>query len=201
MAARDPSKASGYYCDGTRHKAECPDRKACDGCLPPCSMRAGQGTDHVGVGRCSRHLGSTRNHKAAAEVAIAKQAVARYGLAVDIDPAVAMMRLVAKSYGSVLYLEAVVAELGRLWSEDDGGGKPHVAWVMLMAERKLLADVTRDALRAGVERRALELMEDEARRFNAGLEAFIAAMRLDRHSPQVISAAMVAVQLLPGGTG
>lgn len=160
----------------------------------PCRKPAGWGTPN-NVGRCSLHLGNTPTHKAAAEVALAKQAVQRYGLAVDIDPAKAMMQLVAKSYGSVLYLEAVVAALGQPWQED----RPHVAWVMLMAERKLLAEVTRDALRAGVERRALELMEDEARRCVAVLEAFAAALGLDRSEPRVLEAGRVALAMLPGG--
>jgi hypothetical protein len=198
MPARDPSKPDDYYCNGTRHKADCVDKTACDGCAPPCSARAGAGTSHVGVGCCSRHLGSTKNHVRAAEVVLARQAVERYGLAVDIDPAAALMRAVATSYGSVLFMEAQVQALEKPWSDDDGG-RPHVAWTMLMAERKHNADVCRDALRAGVERRAMEAMEDTARLHVAMLEVFVAAAKLDRHDPVVIAAGHAAMRVLPGG--
>ncbi len=161
-----------------------------------CTQVAGWGTSSS-TGPCKLHGGSTRNHKKAAEVAIAKQAVERYGLAVDIDPAVAMMRLVAKSYGSVLYLEARVAELDAPWLED----KPHVAWQMLMVERKHHAEVCRDALRAGVERRAIELAEDMARQIVAVLTEFARRLGLDPAAPEVREAGRVALALLPGGTG
>lgn len=162
-----------------------------------CRNPAGARTNHLGSGYCYRHLGATKNHNTAAEREQAKQAVERYGLAIDIDPAAAMMALVAKSCGSVLYLEARVAALGEPWQKD----RPHVAWSMLMAERKHHAEVCRDALRAGVERRALELMEDEARRAVAMLEAFAVALGLDRSSPRVLEAGRVALQVLPGGSG
>lgn len=160
-----------------------------------CRNIAGKGTEHRGVGRCSRHLGNTESHVKAAEGELAQQAVSRYGLAVDIDPATAMMQLVAKSHGSVLYLEAHVAALEVPWLED----RPHVAWVMLMAERKHHAEVCRDAVRAGVERRAIELMEDKAREHVAVLRAMCVAMGWDPRDPKVLEAGKVALQVLPGG--
>ncbi len=162
----------------------------------PCRKPAGWGTPNS-TGRCRLHLGNSPSHKAAAEVAIAKQAVERYGLAVDIDPAVAMMRLVAKSYGSVLYLEARVAELAEPWQED----KPHVAWQMLMVERKHHAEVCRDALRAGVERRAIELAEDMARQIVAVLTEFAKRLGLDPAAPEVREAGRAALMLLPASGG
>lgn len=159
-----------------------------------CKRVAGAGTSHLGTGRCSRHFGNSPNHKAGAEKELAQQAVERYGLAVDVDPAVALMRAVATSYGSVLYLEAKVAALAEPWSED----KPHVAWQMLMAERKHHADVCRDALRAGVERRAIELAEDKARQAVALMNAFAEAMGWDPLDAEVRKAGRKALGAIGG---
>jgi hypothetical protein len=159
-----------------------------------CKLVAGHMTDHVGTGYCHRHGGLTPSHKVAAEKELAQQAVERYGLAVDITPAVALMRAVATSYGSVLYLEAKVAALTEPWSED----KPHVAWQMLMAERKHHADVCRDALRAGVERRAIELAEDKARQAVALMNAFAEAMGWDPLDADVRKAGRKALGAIGG---
>lgn len=175
-----------------------PGKKLCGANLKggrACRNPAGARTEHLGVGRCYRHGGNTPNHKAAAEVELAKQAVQRYGLAVDIDPALAMMKAVARSYGSVLYLRAQVAELDVPWVED----KPHVAWTMLMAEEKHHNDVCRDAQRAGVERRAIEMQEDLARQMVAFASAFARALGLDPSAPDVRAAGRKAFELLPGG--
>lgn len=160
-----------------------------------CKLVAGYGTDHLGTGRCARHGGNTASHRASAQTEIVKQAAEKYGLAVDIDPAVAMMQLVAKSYGSVLYLEARVAELPEPFDD----GKPHVAWQMLQVERKHHAEVCRDAVRAGVERRAIELAEGTARQVVQVMAAFAARLGFDPSDPRVREAGREALQLVEGG--
>lgn len=162
-----------------------------------CKQRAGWGTDHPGTGYCKRHGGNTATHRASAQTELVKQAAVRYGLAVDIDPAVAMMQLVAKSYGSVLYLEARVAEL----DEPFLGDRPHVAWQMLQVERKHHAEVCRDAVRAGVERRAIELAEGTARQVVQVMAAFAARLGFDPADPRVREAGREALQLVEGGGG
>ena len=126
---------------------------------------------------------------------LARQAVKRYGLPVDIDPGAAMMQAVAHSYGQVLYMRAEVAALDRPWQED----KPHVAWTMLKAEEKHHADVCRDAVKAGVERRTIELMEDSARRMVAFATHFARLMGWDPETSDVKRAGRQAFELLEGG--
>lgn len=159
-----------------------------------CTQVAGWGTPNK-TGPCKLHGGSTRNHKKAAEVELAKQAVKLYGLAVDVDPAEAMMQAVATSYGQVLYLRAAVAELGQPWG-DDG---PHVAWTMLKTEEKLHTDICRDALRAGVERRHIEMQEDMARKLVEGFAAFARLLGHDPASQPVREAGRAAFALIAGG--
>lgn len=180
-----------------------PNKKLCGAQRPgqpegvTCKNVAGKGTDHPGVGRCSRHLGNSPNHVKAAEVELAKQAVERYGLPVDIDPATAMMRAVAHSYGQVLYMRAEVAALDQPWQDD----RPHVAWTMLKVEEKHHADVCRDAVKAGVERRTIELMEDTARRMVAFADRFARLLGFDPNAPEVKKAGRQAFELLEGEGG
>lgn len=60
----DPT-SGGYFCGARlRQKSE-------DG-HHFCQMRAGQGTDHVGIGKCSRHGGSTTTHRTRARLQLAE---------------------------------------------------------------------------------------------------------------------------------
>lgn len=74
-----------------------------------CKLGAGANTSHPGVGRCSRHGGSTPNHKRAAERAQAEReaaaAVARFGLDMsDVTAGEALIREVRRSAAMVAYL-------------------------------------------------------------------------------------------------
>ncbi len=180
-----------------------PDKALCGAQRPnapkgtTCKLVAGHGTDHVGTGRCKRHGGTTPTHKRAAEVELAKQAVQRYGLAVDVDPAEAMMQAVATSYGQVLYLRAAVARLKSPWTADG----PHVAWTMLKAEEKHHREVCRDAAAAGVARRHIEMQEAMARKLVEGFAAFARLLGHDPAAPAVREAGRAAFQLIAGGKG
>lgn len=161
-----------------------------------CKRVAGHGTDHLGVGRCSRHLGSTQNHKTAAEREQARLACELFGLKMaDRDPAAVLMDEITRTRRSVAWHETEIA-LAMQAGDSEIADKRLEGWTR---ERKHLADVTAKALHAGVERRALELMEDEARRAVAMLEAFVAALGLDRSEPKVLEAGRLALQVLPGG--
>lgn len=161
-----------------------------------CKRVAGAGTPHLGSGRCSRHLGNSPNHKTAAEREQARRACALFGLEMaDRDPAAVLMDEITRTRRSIAWHETEVA-LAMNAAKEDVADKRLDGWIR---ERKHLADVTAKALHAGVERRALELMEDEARRAVAVLEAFATALGLDRRDPKVLEAGTVALQVLPGG--
>jgi hypothetical protein len=76
-----------------------------------CTQRKGHGTTHPGIGRCSRHGGSTRTHVAAAEAELARRACTTLGVSVAIDPAEALLDELRRSYGNVLFYEGLVAGL------------------------------------------------------------------------------------------
>ncbi len=179
-----------------------PDKKLCGAQRPgqpkgvTCKQRAGWSTPHPGEGYCKRHGGATASHKTAAEREQARQACALFGLEMtDRDPAAVLMDEITRTRRSIAWHETEVA-LAMNTATTDVADKRLEGWIR---ERKHLADVTAKALHAGVERRALELMEDEARRAVAVLEAFAAALGLDRRDPKVLEAGQVALQVLPGG--
>lgn len=76
-----------------------------------CTQRKGHGTPHPGIGRCSRHGGSTPPHVAAAAAELARRACVTLGVSVAIDPAEALLNEVRRSYGNVLFYEQLVAQL------------------------------------------------------------------------------------------
>ncbi len=76
-----------------------------------CRNVAGKGTDHLHVGRCSRHLGRTANHAKAAEAEIARRACATLGVAIETGPGEALLRELCETVGNVAFYRALVQEL------------------------------------------------------------------------------------------
>ncbi len=76
-----------------------------------CTRPAGWGTDHVGVGRCKLHGGSTPNHVVAAQRVMAAQAVATYGIKSDLPPTAALLEEAQWSHGHVVWLRDVVQQI------------------------------------------------------------------------------------------
>lgn len=170
-----------------------------------CGKPAGWGTPHK-TGTCSAHLGNSRHHVKRAQAELARQACERYGIAVEVDAGEALLQMVYRTYGSVQWLEAAVAGLEELHGPTfhvtgipTGEEKPHVLWVMLMAERKLHKDVCVDALRADVSSRAIKLAEDVAGQLVKGMMEFAKAMGHDPGAPEVRLAAGEALRLVAGG--
>lgn len=77
----------------------------------PCTQRAGWGTNHLGIGRCKLHGGSTRTHRAAAQKAMALAAVKSLGLRDDRPPDEILLDELAWAAGHVAWLRGKVQEL------------------------------------------------------------------------------------------
>lgn len=69
----DPT-AGGYYCGSIRSRGQIQQdrQEGVESPWPWCRMRAGRGTDHVGVGNCRNHGGATPNGRAAARLRLAE---------------------------------------------------------------------------------------------------------------------------------
>ncbi|MGI5155791.1 hypothetical protein [Microbispora sp. CA-102843] len=151
-----------------------------DGSGTYCHRPAGWGTDHVGIGRCKLHGGSTPNHGTAARQEIARQAVVTYGLPREIDPAAALLEEVYRTAGHVAWLGAKVAEMdeddlvwGRTEAVEKASGefpgtdttraaKPNVWLELYRQERKHLVEVSAAAIRSGVDAALVRLTEQQA---------------------------------------
>lgn len=136
-----------------------------------CGRPAGWGTDHPGIGRCKLHAGATPNHEKAAQREIAANAVEVYGLPREVDPHTALLEELWRTAGHVAWLRVRIGELEPEQLHGPvGGGEtsiprevPHVWVVLYQEERKHLANVARDCIRAGIEERRVQLAEEQGR--------------------------------------
>jgi hypothetical protein len=121
-----------------------------------CRAFAGQGTDHLGVGRCKFHGGSTRTHRQNAAVVEAKNRMIRFGEPYDLEPTEALIWMVQLSAGHVRFLSG---ELAALDDEQRGTLEAQIATRLWNEERDRLARISKAALDAGVAERAIVLAE------------------------------------------
>jgi hypothetical protein len=129
-----------------------------------CKQPAGWGTEHVGIGRCKLHGGSTPSHVVAARQVQAREAVVTYGLPVDVSPAEALLEEVRWTAGHVVWLRERVQAL-------EADGVADSVWVDLyQRERKHGVDVAAAAVRAGVDVAMVRLKERQG-------EALVVALR------------------------
>jgi hypothetical protein len=111
-----------------------------------CRLYAGQGTDHVGIGRCKHHGGSTPNHKKHALELEVKRRTVKMGIPEAVPPAEALLLLTHASSGAVKWLSQEVAAL-----DDVGSREAEVLLRLWDDERDRLARLSKACLDAGVE--------------------------------------------------
>ncbi len=145
----------------------------------PCGNPAGKGTDHLGVGNCTNHGGSTPSGRKHAQTELAKRAVQTYGLPREVAPDVALLEEVHRTAGHVAWLQQIVAGLeegdlvwGQVQMVDKGSGQfggvdttysaqVNVWLDLYRQERKHLTDVCKAALAAGIAERQVKLAEQQ----------------------------------------
>lgn len=126
----------------------------------PCTRRAGQGTDHDGIGLCSVHNGGIGRGKAVGAILMAMA----YADELNISPWEALLQQVRLLANQVEWLRGQVAMAEVLYGAD--GLKPGGAgwdWVALLEARgDRLAKVSKMAIDAGVAERLVRQIELEA---------------------------------------
>lgn len=175
-----------------------------------CTRPAGWGTDHVGVGPCKLHGGSTPAHRTAAAATQARRDVVLFGGRRDIHPADALLELVQWTAGEVDYWRSRV----RLLEEDEltwgvtkvkeGGedrgtteeAKPNIAYVMLVDASNRLERYSASALKAGVDERRVRLAEQQGTLLHGVLVAVLGELGHDV-SPGSAAAQVVLRHLAP----
>lgn len=128
-----------------------------------CQLRAGFGTNHVGVGRCKHHGGASPNGQKHAQIAAAELALQKAGVAVPTDPARGLLDMVASSAGMVRYLAAKTAELDEITAMTAFGPAVRPEPMLLEKWVKLHARNCKLALDANISERYVRLAEDQGR--------------------------------------
>lgn len=209
-------------------RSKCGARKR-DGSGGTCTLPAGWGTDHVGIGACKLHGGRMPNHQKAAKAEQARRAVVTYGLPREIDPAQALIEEVHRTAGAVSWLGAIVARTDEddlVWGVaeeterppsfgDDGelrGGTetkrkaaPSVWLQLYQAERKHLVNVSREALGADAAGRVAAVFEQIGATYVALLERVLERLELTEEQramvPEVVQGELLAIAEGGGGDG
>ena len=121
-----------------------------------CRAWAGMGTTHPGIGRCRYHLGNTATHQQHAVKVEAKKELADvgFGVAIELNPAEALVGMVHLSAGHLGWLRNQLAE-----QEDKTDFEAQVFMRLYDAERDRLARFSKAALDAGVQERQIQLAE------------------------------------------
>ncbi len=139
-----------------------------------CQRAAGWGTHHLGYGRCKFHGGASHSGDAGIARMRAEDEVYRLGIAVDTDPASAILDALREANGNVEYLRRLVQQPGNTEHLIDYQGKPHTNPVLefyneerdrLARYAKLASDMRIDEVRvrlAEAQGRALAEVVDAA---------------------------------------
>lgn len=146
----------------------------------PCSNRAGKGTDHVGVGRCRSHGGSTPSGRAHGARLKALAELGPMGGEVDVNPLDALLYTVRRGSG--------LAALYRLQAEACAAdGRDAAMYADL--EAKALGDLARwakMAIDAGVAERMVRIAEGTGERLASALEDALEGVELAPGQRQAI---------------
>lgn len=181
-----------------------------------CDMAAGQGTDHVGWGKCRYHGGTSAalSRKAELDMHAARQEMGAkiLGLKVETTPEAALRDELYRTAGIVHWLEQQI-DLTKL--DDDGKvtvtmhnpmGEAYQArftpaealanpatplgrvYLMLMGERTHLARISNFGIQAGLTERAIQVEEEKVRQMGELLNLAIAESGLAPAQQSVLRA-------------
>jgi hypothetical protein len=113
-----------------------------------CRAFAGQGTEHLGQGRCKNHGGSTRSHRAAAVRVEAARRLPQFGQRIEVEPTEALLTVLHLSAGHLAWIREELAS-----REDKTTFEASVLVRQWERERDRVARIAKAALDAGVAER------------------------------------------------
>ena len=123
-----------------------------------CTLAAGWGTTHVGIGRCKIHGGSTPSH---IKSALSGEIRQLFGHPMQINPLDALLMCIRVTAGEVKWLSDEMAKLDeKSWVEDTIVGKQFHLYARERSKRMSdLARFSQMAIGLGIAERAVKLAE------------------------------------------
>jgi hypothetical protein len=126
-----------------------------------CTLAAGWGTNHLGIGACKLHGGSMPNH---VKSAVKQEAKVFFGTPMEINPLDALMWMIRMTAGEIQWLSEQMAEVQEAdWIETGIMGKQFHIYAR---ERRLrqdsLARYSAQAISLGIAERAIKMAETYA---------------------------------------
>jgi hypothetical protein len=150
-----------------------------------CRLFAGQGTSHLGIGKCKHHGGSTPTHVKSAIVYEARRRAIEFGEELPVEPADALLTMLRLSAGMVAWTRD---ELARM--EDRATFEAQVLTRMYADERDRTARIAKAALDAGVAERMVRLAESYGELIAALIGNILGDLRLtvEQHerAPEIV---------------
>ena len=156
-----------------------PDKERCGAKASkgPCKRVAGAGTDHLGVGRCSRHGGSTITHRQGAKAELVRREASKIlraeGYEPDFEPVEELLSLGAEvvAFKDILRRKVSVLED---WTHESDLGAEDIKAIVSTYERACdrTERVAANMLKLGLKDRKTKLEETQSKLFaNAFMEA------------------------------
>ena len=173
-----------------------------------CRRPKGWGTDHVGIGACKLHGGTTSSHGVAAKRKAALDAAELYGLPRAIDPHEALFEELHRTAGHVSWLTMMIQELNGaddLHGPVGGGVDSHPKteariWIRLhQEERAHFVRVAKTCIEVGIAEREVRLAEQQGELIASVLVGTLQAFDIDprsRRAREVIREQLSNVRLI-----
>jgi hypothetical protein len=120
-----------------------------------CRLFAGQGTPHLGIGRCKHHGGMTPNHMKNAAKVESQRRMVQLGGSVEMAPHEALLAMLHLSSGHVVWLRNEISA-----QKTVGDFEARVIYQMYSEERDRVARIAKACLDAGVAERQVRLAEE-----------------------------------------
>lgn len=163
-----------------------------------CRAFAGQSTDHLGIGRCKYHGGSTPSHRSNAVKQEAQRQMSVMGDPIEVTPGQALQSVLNLSAGALVWLKAMVAGL----TEGDVANPEGQSLLRLYNdERERVARIAKACADAGVSEREIQLSERQTEIMGEFLEAVMDRIHLTAEQRRAVGPAIrEAMPALLAGT-
>lgn len=161
-----------------------------------CTLAAGWGTNHYGIGCCKLHGGSTPNQ---VKAAASQEYRTLLGNPIEINPLDALLACIRIRYGEVVWLTNKIAELDESeWLHDTIVGKQMHIWVKERhGAMQDLARYSSQAISLGISERAVRMAETYGERLAQLISGILSDLELTTEqraqAPTIVRRHLVAL--------